>query len=77
MITVESSGLRGDVNDDGETNIADINAVIEAILNSGNDYNETFDVNGDGVINIADINAIINEVLKGGCLLATSNGLKR
>ena len=53
--------LRGDVNDDGEVNIADVNAVIDQIL-SGN-YTDVGDVNGDGEFNIADVNAIINIIL--------------
>ncbi len=51
----------GDVNGDGEVNIADINAVIAIIL--GGDKNSAADVNGDGEVNIADINAIINRIL--------------
>ncbi len=51
----------GDVNGDGEVNIADINAVIDMIL-SGR-FNEKGDVNGDDEVNIADINAIIDKIL--------------
>ena len=53
--------LVGDVNLDGEINIADINAVIDMIL-SGNTA-ITADVNGDGEINIADVNALIDLIL--------------
>jgi hypothetical protein len=56
-----SAPLQGDVNVDGEVNIADINAVISMIL-SGSIAAEG-DVNGDGEINIADINAIIDIIL--------------
>ena len=50
-----------DVNSDGEINIADVNAVIDAILsgNAGGNY----DVNGDGEVNISDVNAIIDMIL--------------
>ena len=51
--------LPGDVNGDGEVNIADINALIDLIL-SGNGYTAAADVNDDGEINIGDLNAIIN-----------------
>ena len=51
----------GDVNGDGEVNIADINAVIDVILTNGD--NMAADVNSDGEVNIADINAIINLIL--------------
>ena len=54
-------GMVGDVNGDGEVNIADVNAVIEAIL-TGDDTPD-FDVNGDGEVNIADVNVIINLIL--------------
>ena len=55
--------LYGDVNGDLEVNIADINAVINVILD-GTDINPAADVNGDGEINIADVNAIIDIILK-------------
>ena len=51
----------GDVNGDGEVNIADINAVIAVILSNGD--KGAADVNGDGEVNIADINALINLIL--------------
>ena len=55
-------GLTGDVNNDGEVNIADINALIDLIL-SGNLSSAASDVNGDGEVNIADINAVIDIIL--------------
>ena len=51
----------GDVNMDGEVNIADINAVIDLIL-TGNQA-EVGDVNDDGEVNIADVNTLINLIL--------------
>jgi len=56
-----NAAVRGDVNSDGEVNIADINAVIDLILTSNDDIKG--DVNGDGEINIADINAVIDIIL--------------
>ena len=53
--------IQGDVNDDGEVNIADINTIIDMIL-SGN-VSLLGDVNGDGEINVADINAVIDIIL--------------
>ena len=53
--------VKGDVNVDGEINIADANAVIDVILTNGT--LPTADVNGDGEVNIADINAIIDRIL--------------
>ena len=54
--------LYGDVNGDGEVNIADINVVIDLILD-GTGYTPAADVNSDGEINIADINVIIDIIL--------------
>ncbi len=54
--------LTGDVNEDGEVNIADINAVIDLIL--ADNTTAAGDVNGDGEINIADINAVIGIILQ-------------
>jgi len=51
----------GDVNGDLEVNIADVNAVIDVILNDATIL--TADVNQDGEINIADINVIISVIL--------------
>ena len=56
-----TASLRGDVNDDGEVSIADINAVIDMILTG--DTSPSGDVNGDGEVGIADINAIIDVIL--------------
>lgn len=53
----------GDVNEDGEVNIADINVVINAILSDNSNHNFACDVNNDGEINIADINTIIDLIL--------------
>ena len=53
--------VTGDVNGDGEVNIADINALIDMILSSGTD--PSGDVNADGEINIADVNAVIDLIL--------------
>ena len=56
-----AANLPGDVNNDGEVNIADVNAVIDVILGSGSA--QSADVNNDGEVNIADINAIIDAIL--------------
>ena len=63
--TITRSGdLKGDVNSDGEVNIADVNAVIDVIL--GKNSNPRADVNGDGEVNIADVNAVIDSILHPG-----------
>ncbi|MBR5674602.1 MAG: GH32 C-terminal domain-containing protein [Muribaculaceae bacterium] len=61
-LSASDDGIKGDVNGDGEVNIADINAIIDIIL-SGNQNNPKADVNGDGEVNIADVNAIIDIIL--------------
>ena len=53
--------IPGDVNHDGEVNIADANALLNIILSGIIDYSG--DVNDDGEVNIADINAVINIIL--------------
>ncbi len=56
---------RGDVNGDGEVNIADINALIDIIQGGSADeaMRKRADVNEDGEINIADVNEVINIIL--------------
>lgn len=66
----------GDVNNDGEINIADVNVVINAILSDT--FNMNCDVNGDGEVNIADVNAIITIILGGSIstdMTITVNGV--
>ena len=50
-----------DVNKDGEVNIADVNAVLDAILSGSTDLN--FDVNGDHEVGISDANTVISAIL--------------
>ncbi len=61
------AGLPGDVNGDGEINIADADSVIDIVIlggNAGHTRIPAADMNGDGEIDIADVNAIINKILK-------------
>lgn len=58
---VYHEAVMGDVNGDGEVNIADVNAVINMILTGS--AATAGDVNGDGEVNIADVNAIISIIL--------------
>lgn len=58
------SGLRprGDVNCDWEVTIADVNTLIDSVLNGTtyhSFYNYATDINGDEEINISDINMVI------------------
>ncbi len=54
----------GDVNSDGEINIADANTVIAIVLGDDSEHAANADVNGDGEINVADVNAVIDLILK-------------
>lgn len=65
IIITRNGGLKGDVNGDGEVNIADVNAVISVILGTGSG-SMSADVNADGEINIADVNMIISFILGDG-----------
>ena len=59
--------VNGDVDGDGEVNVADVNVVIDIIL-GGTPDDKTLhwaDVNGDGEVSITDINALIDMILKG------------
>ena len=59
-----ADALPGDVNDDGELGIADINTLIDLIINGQSGDIARSDVNGDDEVNIADVNALIDLVLK-------------
>ena len=60
-ITPEPVFVIVDVNNDGEVNIADVNALIDMILTGKT--KPVGDVNNDGEINIADINALIDIII--------------
>ena len=64
VFPAEPQFTTGDVNDDGAVNIADVTALIDHLLSSGNAVNElAADVNGDQNINIADVTALIDMLL--------------
>ena len=56
---------KGDINHDGEINIADANQIIEAIMQDITSIRAiaVCDLNDDGEINIADINSIIDMIM--------------
>ena len=57
--------IKGDVNGDGEVNIADVNVIIDIILGRTVDEKtlKRADVNEDVEINIADVNAVLDIIL--------------
>ena len=62
----DDCGIKGDVNGDGEINIADVNALMDIILGAAADDCTRWrgDFNGDGEIGLADVNALIDFILK-------------
>lgn len=64
IVGINESSIVGDVNGDGEVTIADVNDIIERIINI---HIQTgliqYDVNGDKEVNIADVNTIIHIIL--------------
>ena len=57
----DAPDLPADLNGDGEVNIADVNLVINAILND--DQPSEYDIDGDGEVGIADVVALIDIML--------------
>ncbi len=55
--------IKGDVNGDGEVNIADVNCLIGIIQGDGKTYEGREYVNDDNEVNIADVNAVIEIIL--------------
>jgi len=65
---VEPAGLRGDVNNDENVDIADVTAMIDYLL-SGMEINETnADADRDGNLNISDVTAIVDYLMTGNWL---------
>lgn len=58
-------GVKGDVNGDGEVNIADVNCLIDIILGvrDASEFAGRAMVNEDTEVNIADVNAVIDIIL--------------
>lgn len=55
--------VKGDVNGDGATDVADISAIISVM--AGTEAYETADVNEDGTVDVADISSVIS-IMAGG-----------
>lgn len=58
--------VRGDLNEDTQVNISDLNQMIEQILSgSSNRYMERLaDLNQDGIVNIGDVNMLISIIMQ-------------
>ena len=60
---ISLGSLKGDVNNDGVVDVADVSAVITVMAGEMDDTTESYklaDVNGDGVVDVADISNIIS-----------------
>lgn len=63
-IAKAEAGIKGDVNGDKKVDVADINVIIDIILESATkDEFPAADVNEDGKVDVADINAVIDIIL--------------
>ena len=62
----ETSHMAGDVDHDGQVNIADVTALIDHLLGGNGAVCATCaDVDGDGEVNIADVTILIDRLLSG------------
>ena len=61
VINKNQTTITGDVNADGDVNVMDITALIDIIMNDGD--NPLADVNGDGDIDVRDITALIDIIM--------------
>jgi hypothetical protein len=62
-LTPKQTVTLGDVNGDGNINVADVTALIQIVLNSTPVDLAVADVNGDNLVNVADVTALIQMVL--------------
>ena len=59
----EGAAINGDINNDGDVDIADITTIVALILSST--YTDTADINNDGSVDIADITKLVSIILQG------------
>ena len=55
----ETPDLKGDVNEDGSVDVADISSIISVMAGEETDFGTKADVNGDGNVDVADISTVI------------------
>lgn len=65
IVARSGSYMKGDVNGDDQVDVADINCIIDVILDfdSPEKYDGRADVNGDGQVDVADLNFVIDVIL--------------
>lgn len=68
FVSLSAASIKGDANNDGVVDVADITAIAAYILNpqSSTINQSNADINGDGVIDVADITATATIILSGG-----------
>lgn len=59
-LSIVFTGLKGDVNNDGTVDVADISAIIDVMAGSGLEFRSRADVNEDGTVDVADIAEVID-----------------
>jgi hypothetical protein len=64
-VTVPAAGMKGDVDNSGTVNIADVTALIDYLLAGGDVIEYNADVDSSGAINISDVTALIDYLLTG------------
>ena len=60
-----SSTRKGDINGDGEVNVADVTTLVDYILgkNPTNCNESACDINGDNEINVSDVTSLVDIIL--------------
>ena len=64
-ITPKQTVTRGDVNGDGDIDVADVTALIGMILQGTAEMNEANNVNLDDAVDVGDVTALISRILTG------------
>jgi len=60
----QAATAHGDVNEDGQVNVADLNQIVDCIFSHREGYVlRHSDVNGDGEVNIGDVNSMVDIIL--------------
>ena len=68
--------MRGDLNNDGNIDVADVNAVIDLVLGVTKNASQAADMNRDGQVDVADVSAIIDRLLSFAPMTCEVNGVK-
>ena len=63
-IEITNESIKGDLNGDGNIDLADINEIEKYLMGNPSPYFDVndADINNDGIVNVADIVAITNQL---------------